>query len=157
MKAVSDWLVVRNEHKNILLLHCQFGFFALVVLNNSAWASGITPASLHCKRKHQEQCYFPKKLCSQGNYAGDFSCFGVGDSHTCRLGCFSLKAAWSDTYWLNRMLCWGHIPNLCRMESMWVWMSRPPTSTVPDVGGKRPVSIDLGKQNEETPLLLSLC
>lgn len=95
-----------------------------------------------------------KYICSQHSKRNNT---GFGDSHKCRLGCFFLKPAWSVTYWLNKMLCWGHIPNLCRMESMWVWMSRPPTSTVPDVGGNRPVSIDLGKQNEEIPPLLSLC
>lgn len=56
-----------------------------------------------------------------------------------------LKLVWTNTYWLNRMLYWGHMPNCCRMESMWVWISRPPISTVPEVGGKRPVSIDLWK------------
>lgn len=67
------------------------------------------------------------------------------------------KLVWDDTYWLNKMLYWGHMPNLCRMESMWVWISKPPISTVPEVGGKRPVSIDLRKQNENIPTLLFPC
>lgn len=41
------------------------------------------------------------------------------------------------------MLCWGHMPRLWRTESRLVSMSFPPMSTVPDVGGNRPVKMDL--------------
>lgn len=47
------------------------------------------------------------------------------------------------TYWWNRMLCWGHMPRLWRTDSRLVSMSFPPMSTVPDVGGNRPVKMDL--------------
>ena len=50
-----------------------------------------------------------------------------------------------STYWWNRMLCCGHMPRLCRIASRLVSMSFPPTSTVPDVGGNRPVTMDLPK------------
>lgn len=50
-----------------------------------------------------------------------------------------------STYWWNRMLCCGHMPRLCRIASRLVSMSFPPTSTVPDVGGNRPVMMDLPK------------
>lgn len=48
-----------------------------------------------------------------------------------------------STYWWNKMLCWGHRPRLCRTSSRLVSMSFPPMSTVPDVGGNRPVRMDL--------------
>lgn len=48
-----------------------------------------------------------------------------------------------STYWWNRMLCCGHMPRLCRTASRLVSMSFPPMSTVPDVGGNRPVRMDL--------------
>lgn len=49
------------------------------------------------------------------------------------------------TYWWNRMLCCGHMPRLCLIVSRLVSMSFPPMSTVPDVGGNRPVRMDLPK------------
>lgn len=45
------------------------------------------------------------------------------------------------------------MPKLCRIESMCVWMSLPPTRTVPDVGGNKPVRIDLVKQHEKNSKL----
>ena len=48
-----------------------------------------------------------------------------------------------STYWWNRMLCCGHMPRLCRIASRLVSMSFPLMSTVPDVGGNRPVRMDL--------------
>lgn len=41
------------------------------------------------------------------------------------------------------MLCCGHMPRLCRTAFRLVSMSFPPMSTVPDVGGSRPVRTDL--------------
>lgn len=48
-----------------------------------------------------------------------------------------------STYWWNSMLCCGHMPRLCRTAFRLVSMSFPPMSTVPDVGGSRPVRTDL--------------
>lgn len=46
------------------------------------------------------------------------------------------------------------MPRLCCMESKSVWMSFPPTSIVPDVGGNRPVRIDLAKQHEKQVIFI---
>lgn len=48
----------------------------------------MTPSNLHYNRKHQEHCYFPKKLCSQWKDAGYFSC---------RMWCQEMKFLWNTS------------------------------------------------------------
>lgn len=49
----------------------------------------------------------------------------------------------NDTYMLKRTLCCGHTPRLCLIELSSERMSLPMIYAVPEVGGKRPVKIDL--------------
>lgn len=47
---------------------------------------------------------------------------------------------------LKRTLCCGQTPRLCLMALSSVRMSRPRMKAVPEVGGKRPVRMDLQAQ-----------
>lgn len=158
--AVSDQIFLLQEKKKKV---------AYIIVHE---IPGWTPANPYCniKCQYKEHRHLPWRLvCSQTNDARTYNNYIIGvlrvgevlrwyrgtprteQEKQHRLwGCdknalLFLKLVWTNTYWLNRMLYWGHMPNCCRMESMWVWISRPPISTVPEVGGKRPVSIDLWK------------
>lgn len=60
---------------------------------------------------------------------------------------------------LKRTLCWGQTPRLCLMVLSSVRMSRPRMKAVPEVGGKRPVRMDLQAEDTETrqPDLRAAC
>ena len=52
---------------------------------------------------------------------------------------------------LNRTLCWGHTPRFWRMLLSSVRMSFPMMYAVPEVGGNRPVRIDLSGRGHSKP------